>query len=141
MTAPLTYTLVAMDELVREAEVPADSVDAIELFDAVHTVRPDLDVLHDDLAECLGPIDNTGRCIDCGRLVAKVHKQRGCAMAIPFVGAVLWLADNRYSIPFVGKALWLRRKNSAAGARSRPSRPPAAGPPAARRPSPPRGPA
>jgi hypothetical protein len=130
MTVPLTWTLEAMDELVREAHVPADRNDAVELFDIVHTVTDDLGGLHDDLAECLSPLDATGRCTDCGRLVARAHNRRGCAMAIPVVGQVLRLLDGgAYSLPFVGKALWLAKRRRVL----------AAAPPPPARPVPPRG--
>lgn len=110
MTAPLTWTLNAVGDLVDEQDVPIDRAEAVELFAAVHSFGDTLDALHDDLAECLAPLDNTGRCTDCGRLVARTHDRRGCAMLIPVVGQVLWLLDNAYSIPFLGKALWLHRR-------------------------------
>jgi hypothetical protein len=110
VTAPLTYTLTAVDELIADTGVPIDRAEATELLAAVHAFGDTLDVLHDDLAECLAPLDNTGRCTDCGRLVARAHDRRGCAMLIPVVGQVLWLLDNAYSIPFLGKALWLHRR-------------------------------
>lgn len=117
MTVPLTWTLDAMDELVQEQTVPTNRLDAIELLDVVHRVDDHLHGLHDDLAECLGPIDTNGRCEDCGRLVARVHKPRGCMMAIPLVGTALWLYDHAESLPFLGKQLWLWKRRRIIAAR------------------------
>jgi hypothetical protein len=110
MTAPLTYTLTAVDELVAETGVPLDRDEAAELLDAVHHHVDTVEALHDDLAECLGPLDHRGRCTDCGRLVAHAHKERGCMTAVPFLGGILWLLDNPESIPFLGKQLFLHRR-------------------------------
>lgn len=118
MTAPLTLTLVAVDELVVETVVPLDRGEAVELSDTVHTFDDHLHGLHDNLAECLGTVDANGRCIDCGRLVAfAAHKRGGCLMAVPFVGTAMWLFQHREGIPLVGQAIWRhrRRKNRAAG--------------------------
>jgi hypothetical protein len=121
MTAPLTYTLVSVDELVTETGIPLDRAEAAELLDVVHVIQADLNGLHDDLAECLEPLDACGRCTECGRLVARAHRKRGCVMAVPVLGQVLWLIDGgAYSVPFVGKVLWLwhRKRVSARTDRS-----------------------
>jgi hypothetical protein len=135
-TETLVRFLNGADGVVRHFGTPADATEASVLLDAVHHLDESLITLHDDI--CIGSLDR-GRCGDCGRMVIP-HRKRGCAMAIPVVGQVLWLADNRYSIPFVGKWLWLRRKSSAVVGPDTP-RPPSTVEPASRRPQTPSGPA
>lgn len=111
-TSTLLRFLDSADEVVREAPVPADEREARQILAAVHQLGDDMMAgLHDQIVGCYGPLDPKGRCTHCGRLVVKVqtHKERGCLMAIPLVGSLLWLVDNPESIPYFGKKLWLRR--------------------------------
>lgn len=119
MSVPLFHTLNAMDELVREQDVPHTRHDAAELHDMVHRVSGSLDALHDDLAECLGPLNRCGRCDDCGRLVApgmwRVHeKGPGCLYVVPLLGTAVWLVHHREGIPVVGNLIWRYRRRKSA---------------------------
>lgn len=111
-TKTLVRFLDAADLIASEAPRPTDAADAAEVLAAVHPLMDTTEALHDQIAGCYGPIDHKGRCTDCGRLVVKAHKERGCMTAVPFLGGVLWLLDNPESIPFFGKRIWLRRKLS-----------------------------
>lgn len=104
--------------LVGGAPRPDNESDAASVLAAVHRVDEALGGLHDEVAGCFGTIDNTGRCVDCGRLVApgmwRAHKEGpGCLMAIPFVGTVMWLAAHREGIPVIGNLIWRHRRRSA----------------------------
>lgn len=98
-----------------QAPRPETAEEADEVLSSLHQLMTTTEGLHDQIAGCYGALDAKGRCTECGRLVVKVHGERGCMMAVPFVGNLLWLLDNPESIPFLGKLLFLyKRRRSAA---------------------------
>ncbi len=105
---------------VAEAAHHPSADEAVAELEAIHSLASSVEARHDQVVGCYGPLDHKGRCTDCGRLVmATAHSERGCMMAIPLVGNLLWLVDNVESVPFVGKLIWRRR--IAAARRSDPS--------------------
>jgi hypothetical protein len=101
-----------------------DAAEAEVELEAIHTLAASVEARHDQVVGCYGPLDHKGRCMDCGRLVmttTTAHSERGCMMAVPLVGNLLWLVDNVESVPFIGKLIWRRRMTVARRLRSDPS--------------------
>jgi hypothetical protein len=116
MTHPDADALRAFAEHVADTGVPLDHSDAEGVLEAWHQLDTAGQGLHDALSECLGRLDVTGRCTDCGRLVLvgmwrmRSHKEGGCMTAVPGVYTAMWLAHHREAIPFYGRLMWRRRR-------------------------------
>lgn len=111
----LSRFLDAADLVLDGAPRPDNPTDAASVLAAVHRVDEALGGLHDQIAGCFGPIDATGRCSDCGRLVVpgmwRAHKDGpGCLYAVPLVSTAMWLFHHREGIPMVGNLLWRYRR-------------------------------
>jgi len=93
------------------AELDADSFEARELLDdALHHADAAIAALHVQLGDvCHAHPDRHGRCVSCGRLVARQsgggHKKGGCLLA-----PAVWVATALLPVPVVGKAVWLLRR-------------------------------
>ncbi len=122
---PLSTTLRAAGEIVaaKLADTQILKGDHVEVLAALHNLDATTAPVREHLEECLGLIDSSGRCRECGRMAAwgmwrvQTHKEGpGCLTAIPFVGAaqyVVWAARHPTGVPLVGNVLvrWqLRRR-------------------------------
>ena len=110
-SATLASALDATAQACENAELDDDTYEARELLDdALHHADAALAALHVQLGDiCYARPDHHGRCVDCGRLVARQrsggHKRGGCLLA-----PAVWVASALLPLPFVGKAVWLLRR-------------------------------
>lgn len=95
------------------AELTDDSYESRELLDdAIHHADAALAALHIQLGDiCYARPDRHGRCVSCGRLVARQrsggHKKGGCLLA-----PAVWVASVLLPVPYLGKAVWLLRRKA-----------------------------
>ena len=109
----LTHILDGATVAVENAELDADTYESRELLDdALHHADAALAALHTQLGDiCHAHPDRHGRCVSCGRLVARMrgggHKRGGCLLA-----PAVWVAGALMPVPYLGKALWLLRRKA-----------------------------
>ena len=113
-TETMVWFLDAANRVAEGAPRPSNPGDAADVLASLHQLIGTTEAAHDQIAECFGPIDEAGRCAECGRLVVlgmwRAHREGGCLMAIPFVGTALWLVNHREGIPLVGRLIWRYRR-------------------------------